>query len=81
LRGTAAPSSVRGAMKDHPPSPSGKSRLPWWLRRRIQRIILARGGRFLCDKCRFDHDSVCNRRVRPNARECPDYERSGPYRD
>jgi hypothetical protein len=30
---------------------------------------------FLCDSCLLNHESLCLRPDRPNATECPDYER------
>ena len=29
----------------------------------------------LCDSCKLDYGNVCKRRERPNARQCPDYQR------
>ena len=46
---------------------------------RMIRQILASlfGGekRFLCDSCKYDYGSACNRPERPNATKCPDYKR------
>jgi hypothetical protein len=32
---------------------------------------------FLCDSCRYDYGNACKRRERPNALECPDYQKKG----
>lgn len=37
------------------------------------------GDRFLCDSCVFDYGNVCNRPERPNATQCPDYEKRRGY--
>ena len=39
----------------------------WWIRFRCP-------TEFLCDNCRYDHDSACARPQRPNAIKCPDYQ-------
>jgi len=31
--------------------------------------------RFLCDTCAFDYPSACTNPERPNATECPDYQK------
>ena len=31
----------------------------------------------LCDTCKYDYGSVCNRSERPNATVCPDYKKKG----
>jgi hypothetical protein len=43
--------------------------------KRILRSIKRAFGleRFLCDTCRYDYRSACNRPERPNATECKDY--------
>ena len=33
--------------------------------------------RILCDTCRYNHGNVCVRPERPNATECPEYQRMG----
>jgi len=50
----------------------------WRLRRFWQWIIgLGRASRgeseFLCDRCRYNYGSACNRPIRPNAQTCPDF--------
>jgi hypothetical protein len=35
----------------------------------------SQGKPFLCDSCLLNHESLCLRPDRPNATECPDYER------
>lgn len=47
-----------------------------WLRGKLGRIAPGGGSEFLCDTCRYDHGSACERRERPNARVCPDYRRN-----
>ena len=37
----------------------------------------SRGGRFLCDSCRYNYGDVCARPERPNAVQCPDYRSTG----
>ena len=39
----------------------------WWLRFRCPE-------EFLCDYCKYDHDTACKRSQRPNALKCPDYQ-------
>jgi hypothetical protein len=38
-----------------------------------------RGGggeqRYLCDDCRYDYDAACRRSERPNATDCPEYQK------
>ncbi|NLV44804.1 MAG: hypothetical protein GXY07_09915 [Candidatus Hydrogenedentes bacterium] len=38
----------------------------WWLRQKCP-------TEFLCDHCKYDYGSACNRPERPNAIRCPDY--------
>ena len=48
--------------------------------RRFVRTIKRAFGleRFLCDTCRYDYGSACQRPEKPNATECRDYKvRSG----
>ncbi len=42
----------------------------WWLRFRCP-------TEFLCDHCKYDHNSACHRPQRPNAIKCPDYRPKG----
>ncbi|MBN1257670.1 MAG: hypothetical protein JXA52_08195 [Planctomycetes bacterium] len=39
------------------------------------RAFLGIGSEFLCDTCKYDYPSACNRPERPNAKICPDYRR------
>ena len=33
------------------------------------------GGKFLCDTCKYDYGSACQRPERPNATTCEDYKK------
>ena len=35
------------------------------------------GNSFLCDTCKYDWGSACQRPERPNATKCPDYKHRG----
>ena len=53
------------------------SRLIANIRRWLYGLRASAKDEFLCDSCKYDYRSACNRPERPNARRCPDYERNG----
>ena len=42
----------------------------------VRRLFALGASAPLCDRCKWDYGDVCKRPERPNARKCPDYERS-----
>lgn len=44
------------------------------LKKLVRRILLIEDT-YLCDTCKYDYGDVCKRPERPNATECPDYQR------
>jgi len=50
---------------------------PWHKIKRRFKKSLGIKPTFLCDSCKWDWRSACHRPERPNATECPDYDRRG----
>jgi hypothetical protein len=46
------------------------------LRDFVRRLFGLEPAAPLCDSCKFDYGNACKRPERPNARVCPDYERT-----
>ena len=38
-------------------------------------LFAMKGASYLCDTCKWDYDTACQRPERPNAKTCPDYKR------
>ncbi len=41
----------------------------------FRRLFALDGGRYLCDRCKWDYGDACSRPERPNAKTCPDFKR------